>query len=86
MTARTTSKHTDKCERGRESPPLNKQNMHRSICNNDKRSRDNRQADDIAPESERVKPESAQDRRAGDFDVEAVFVVNQGEEGHFVDD
>lgn len=60
--------------------------MHSRIRNDDKRGRKHSQADDIAPQRKGVKAKGAQDRSAGDLDVEAVLVVDEREVGHFVDD
>lgn len=59
--------------------------MHRAIGNDDEHPRNHAQSNDIAPQSLRVKPERTEDGCAWDFDVQAVFVVDQGEECHFVD-
>ncbi len=38
------------------------------------------------PQRQSVKAKSAKDRGAGDFDVETVFVVDEGEVSDLVDD
>lgn len=60
--------------------------MHRDVCNDNKCPGNHSQTDHIAPEGLRVEPKGAQDRRPGDFDVQPILVVNQGEEGHLVHD
>lgn len=67
-------------------PLLYQQNMHRTIGNDDEHPRDHPQADDILPQSLRVEPECTEDGCSGDLDVQAVFVVDQGQERDFVDD
>jgi len=44
------------------------------------------QTQHIIPESQDVEAETAQDRAAGDFDVEAVFFVDEREVADFVYD
>ena len=64
---------------------LDKQEVHRSVCNDDKGPRNHSEANHIVPESKRVEAECAQDRGSGDFDVQAILVVNQSQEGDLVD-
>lgn len=59
--------------------------MHRSIRNDDKHPRDRPQPDHIPPQRLRVEPECTEDRCSGNLDVQAVFVVDQRQERHFVD-
>ena len=51
--------------------------MHGRVSNHNKRSRKDGQSDNIAPKGAVVEPESAENGGARDFDVEAVFVINQ---------
>lgn len=67
------------------SPLLYKQNMHRSIRNDNKHPRDHPQPDHIPPQRLCVEPECTEDRRSRNLDVQAVFVVDQRQERHFVD-
>lgn len=64
---------------------LDKQEMHRSICNDDKDPGDYGEANHIVPESKGVETEGAQDRGSRNFNVQAILVVDQGEEGDLVD-
>lgn len=59
--------------------------MHRSICDNDKHSRDHTKPNNVHPESLRVESKCAENRRSGDFDVQAVLLVNQCQESNFID-
>lgn len=65
---------------------LDKQEMHRPVCNDDERSRNHGEANDIVPVRLRVEAEGTQDRSSGHFNVQPVLVVDQGEEGHLIDD
>lgn len=65
---------------------LNKQEMHRPVRNDDERSRNHGEANDIVPVRLRVEAEGTQDRSSGHFNVQPVLVVDQGEEGHLIDD
>lgn len=65
---------------------LHKQEMHRSVCNDDKGPRNHSKANHIVPESKGVETECAQDRGSGNLNVQAILVVNQGEEGDLVND
>jgi hypothetical protein len=58
--------------------------MHRSVCNDDKGPRDHSEANHIVPISKGVESEGTQDRGSGNFNVQAVLVVNQREEGDLV--
>lgn len=60
--------------------------MHRRIRQHDKRATKHREADTILPQGSGVETKRAENRGAGDFDVEAVFVVDEGEIFDFVDD
>jgi hypothetical protein len=58
--------------------------MHRSVCNDDKGPRNHSEANNIVPISKSVETECTQDRGSGNFNVQAILVVDQGEEGDFV--
>ncbi len=60
--------------------------MHSNIRNHNESPRHNPQRNDILPQRQRVEAKSAEDGGARDFDVEAVFVVDQGKVADFVDD
>jgi hypothetical protein len=51
----------------------------------EKRTRHNSQPRDIAPQRQHIEAETAQDRTAGDFDVEAVLLVDERQVAHFID-
>ena len=59
--------------------------MHSDVCNHDECSRENGEPNDIFPQSQVVESKSTQDRCAGYFDVETVFVIDQSKECDFVD-
>lgn len=63
---------------------LNKQDMHCSVCDDDKGPGDYSEANHIVPESKGVETEGAQDRGSRNLNVQAILVVNQGEEGDLV--
>lgn len=63
---------------------LDKQEMHRSVCDDDKRPGDYSETNRIVPESKRVETEGAQDRGSGNLNIQAILVVDQGEEGDLV--
>ena len=67
-------------------PLLHKQQMHGQIRKQHKRSRKHPQPNAICPQRLRIEAEGAQDSGAGDFDIETVFVVDEGEVFDFVDD
>lgn len=74
------------CPHGRERLSfLNKQEMHSSICDDDKGSGDDREANDVEPVSLGIKAKSAQDGCARNLNVEAVLMVDQSKEGDLVD-
>ena len=60
--------------------------MHSQIGDQDESPGEDAETDDIFPQRQVVEAESTQDGRAGDFDVETVLVIDEGEEGDFVDD
>lgn len=53
--------------------------MHSQICQHNERATIHGESDAIPPQRLDVEAEAAQDGGAGDFDVEAVFVVDEGE-------
>ena len=59
--------------------------MHSAIRDYQQHSTEDRQTQDIGPEGENVEAEGAEDGGAGDFDVETVFLLDEGEEPNFVD-
>ena len=60
--------------------------MHGDIGDHDERPGEDTQTNDIFPQSQIVESKSAQDGCAGHFNVQAVFVIDESEEGNFVDD
>lgn len=64
---------------------LYQQDMHRSVRNDDESARKDGEANDIGPEGERVEAKGREDGGSGDFNVEAIFVVDEGEVFDFVD-
>jgi hypothetical protein len=64
---------------------LDKQEVHRSVCNDDKGPGDYSEANHVVPESKGVETEGTQDRGSRNLNVQAILVVNQGEEGDLVD-
>lgn len=60
--------------------------MHGEIGKDDKRASKHSQTNAVLPQSCGVEAERAEDSRARDFNVEAVFVVDEGEVFDFVDD
>jgi len=60
--------------------------MHSRICQHHKRARKHTQPNTILPQRLRVETKRAEDSGARDFNVEAVFVVDEGEVFDFVDD
>ena len=60
--------------------------MHRNVRNHNERGREHRKADDIIPQRRIIESERAEDGGAGDFDIQAVFVVDEGEVADFVYD
>jgi hypothetical protein len=60
--------------------------MQRRITQHEKRGTNNRQSTNIPPKRKHIKPETAQNRTTGDFDVEAVLLIDEREVAHFVDD
>ena len=60
--------------------------MHRQISNHNESSRENGESDDIRPQAAVIKSERAENGCARDFDIQAVFVVDQGEVLDFIDD
>lgn len=64
---------------------LDKQEMHCTVCNDDKRTGNHSKSNHVIPIGLGVKAESAQDRGTGDFNIQTVLVINQGEVCHFID-
>lgn len=60
--------------------------MHGNIGDHDESPRENGKTNDILPQSKVVKSKRTQDRCAGYFDVESVFVIDESKECDFVDD
>lgn len=60
--------------------------MHSDVGDHNKGPGEDGETDDILPQGEVVEPKSTQDRSARHFDVETVFVVDERQEGDFVDD
>lgn len=60
--------------------------MQRRKPKHEKRTRHNSQSRNIPPQRQHIKAETAQDRTAGDFDVEPVLLVDEGQVADFVDD
>jgi hypothetical protein len=65
---------------------LNKQEMHRCVCNDDEGSRDHGQPGDVERVRLRVEAKSAQNRGTRYFNIQTVLVVDQGKEGDLVND
>lgn len=59
--------------------------MHRDISNYNESCRENGKTNNVIPQSAIIESECAENRCAGDFDVEAVFVIDQGEVFDFID-
>lgn len=64
---------------------LNKQEMHRCICNDDQSPRDHSKPNDIEPVGLGIEAEGAQNGCTRHLDVEAVLVIDQSKEGDLVD-
>ena len=60
--------------------------MHRSVCNDNKGSRDHGKADNVVPISKGIEAKCTENRGARYFDVQAILVINQGEESDLVND
>lgn len=67
------------------SSPLYQQNMHRSVRNDDESAGKDGEANYIGPEGKGVEAKGREDGGSRDFNVEAVFVVDEGEVFDFVD-
>jgi len=65
--------------------PFHKQEMQRSITQDQKSSAEDRKADDIVPQRQDVEAETRQNRRAGYFDIKAVLVINERQIPDLVD-
>lgn len=60
--------------------------MQRRKPKHEERTRHNSQPRDIPPQRQDIETETAQDRTAGHFDIEAVLLVDERQVAHFVDD
>ena len=60
--------------------------MHSQIRQDDERTTENGQADDILPQTLNVEAKGAEDGRARDFDIKSVFVVDKTDIFDFIDD
>ncbi len=60
--------------------------MHSQIPQHHKNRPKHRQPHTIHPQRLDIEPETAEDGGAGDLDVDAVFVVGEGEVFHLIDD
>lgn len=60
--------------------------MHSRVSNHNESTREDGKPNDIVPQAAVVESESAEDGGAWNFNVEAIFVVDQGEVFDFVDD
>ena len=60
--------------------------MHSRVRYHDKCRREDGETNDIPPQSQDLKAKSAEDGCSGDFDVETIFMVDQGEKSHFIND
>ena len=60
--------------------------MQRRESQHKERTRHDSQSRNITPKRQHIKAETAQDRTAGDFDVEAVLLIDEGQVADFVDD
>jgi hypothetical protein len=61
-------------------PPLNKQEVHRHIRQNDENATVDRQSNCIGGQIADVKAETGQDCGARDFDVETVLLVDEAQD------
>jgi hypothetical protein len=60
--------------------------MQRRETKHEERTRHDSQTRNIPPQRQDIKAETAQDRTAGHFDIEAVLLVDERQVAHFVDD
>lgn len=67
------------------SPLLNQQHMHSRVCNHYECSREDGKSNHIRPQAAIVEAKCAENRGTGDFYIEPILVVNQGEIFHLVD-
>ena len=67
-------------------PPLHKQKVNSQIPQHQEHTTKDRQSNAIIPQLQDFESERAQDGWTRYLDIEAVFVVCQGEVAHFVDD
>lgn len=68
------------------SPPLHQEQIQRRIPQHRKHSAHHSQSRDISPKSQHIETKTAQNRTAGDLNVETVFLVNKRQVAHFIDD
>lgn len=68
------------------SPLLNQEKVYRHVPKDQENSAENAQTQSIVPQSQDIETETRQDSGAGDFDVEAVLLVDEGKVADFVDD
>lgn len=59
--------------------------MHRKICENNKGSAEHTKPNSIRPECKDVEAEGAKDSRTGDFNVQAVLMVDQAQIADLID-
>ena len=65
-------------------PLLHQDQVHCSICNDDKDTGKDGQADHVSPQSKGIKPKCAEDRGSWHFDIETIAVVDKREVCHLV--
>lgn len=63
---------------------LDQQDMHRSVSDDDESAGKDGEANDICPECKCVEAKRREDGGSGDFNVKAVFMVDEGEVSDFV--
>lgn len=64
---------------------LYKKYVHSSVGHDDENTRKDGEADYVAPQSERVHAKSAENRCAGDLNVEAVFTIDESQVDNLID-
>lgn len=60
--------------------------MHSHIGDDDESTRENGKTNDVFPQSEIVESKCTQDRCAGHFNVETVFVIDESKVSDLIDD
>ena len=68
-----------------QSPLFDQQQVHSGIRNDNESSRENSEADHIRPQSTVIEAERAEDRGAGYFDIQTIFVIDEGKVFDLVD-